>query len=458
LLRTANTATQQKAAASNHVNRVRWAAADSRRAARPQRKGSGMNRWMQARAKKLLFESLRNLDGGFLEVVCPDETYAFGDPNSELRAMAVIHDERFFPRALTGADVGIGESYMDGDWTTPDLVALVRVAVRNLRLLDAQHKFFSSIRAFASRFLHHLRANTIAGSRRNIRAHYDLGNEFYRLFLDAEMVYSCAYFRHRDSSLERAQLEKLDMACRKLEIGPGDRVLEIGCGWGAFAIHAARNYGAHVTALTISPSQHAYATERVRQINLAPGTVQVVREDYRRLRGQYDKIVSIEMFEAVGFDHYDEFFGACDRLLAPDGSMFLQAITLREQEIPEYRKRVDWIQTYIFPGSELASVVEIGRSLLRSGKLTLTDMESIGTHYAKTLAIWRGRFFQRLADVRRLGFDERFQRMWDFYLGWCEGAFREHYIGAAQLIIGKKVGQGAAIGEAAMPSVSPLSA
>jgi cyclopropane-fatty-acyl-phospholipid synthase len=397
-----------------------------------------MNRWVTNRARKIFFESLRHLRGGYLEIVCPDETYTFGQANSELRAMAVVHDERFFVRALTGADIGMGESYMDGDWTTPDLVALVRVAVRNLRTLDTQHKFFSGIRALASRLHHKLRANTIAGSKKNIRAHYDLGNEFYELFLDSQMMYSSAYFKNEYDSLEAAQREKIDMACRKLEIQAGDRVLEIGCGWGSFAIHAARNYGAHVTAVTISPAQFAAATERLSKTNLAPGSVELVMQDYRKLEGQYDKIVSIEMFEAVGFDHYDDFFGACDRLLTPDGAMFLQTITLREQEINDYRKRVDWIQTYIFPGSELASVVEIGRSLLRTGRLRMKNTESIGMHYAKTLSLWRERFFRQLAQVRQLGFDERFTRMWDFYLGWCEGAFREYYIDAAQLVIAKK--------------------
>ncbi len=417
-----------------------------------------MNRWVTNRARKIFFESLKDLRGGYLEIVCPDETYTFGQANSELRAMAVVHDERFFVRALTGADIGMGESYMDGDWTTPDLVALVRVAVRNLRTLDTQHKFFSGLRALASRLRHKLRANTISGSKKNIRAHYDLGNEFYELFLDSQMMYSSAYFKGEYDSLEAAQREKIDMACRKLDIQAGDRVLEIGCGWGSFAIHAARNYGAHVTAVTISPAQFAAATERLSKTNLAPGSVQLVMQDYRKLEGQFDKIVSIEMFEAVGFDHYDDFFGACDRLLTPDGSMFLQTITLREQEIRDYRKRVDWIQTYIFPGSELASVVEIGRSLLRTGQLRMKNTESIGMHYAKTLSLWRERFFRQLAQVRKLGFDDRFTRMWDFYLGWCEGAFREYYIDAAQLVIAKKGETGKAPAELSVQRASTVRA
>jgi cyclopropane-fatty-acyl-phospholipid synthase len=406
-----------------------------------------MNNWLQARAKKLFFRSLKDLRGGFLEIACPEETYSFGEPDAALRALAVIHDQRFFLRALTGADVGIGESYMDGDWTTPDLVALVRLCVRNLRLFDAQHKLFSGVRALAARLRHRFRANTVRGSRRNIRAHYDIGDDFYGLFLDSRMLYSCAYFRGKEDSLDVAQAEKLELICRKLRIEPGDRVLEIGCGWGAFAIYTARNYGAHITAVTISRAQYEYAAKRLAETDLLPGSVQLVLEDYRNLQGKYDKIVSIEMFEAVGFDNYDEFFGACDRLLVPDGSMLLQTITLPEQQVSAYRQRVDWIQTYIFPGSELASVAEIQRSLARRTELALTDAESLGLHYAKTLAIWRERFFQKLEDLRRLGFDERFQRMWDFYLGWCEGAFRERYVNVAQLVLAKNGAQRPLLGD-----------
>ena len=396
-----------------------------------------MNRWLTRYAKKLFFRSLREIRGGFLEIVCPEETYAFGEPEAALRAMTVIHDERFFVRAVTGADVGIGESYMDGDWTTPDLVSLVRLAVRNLRTLDARHKILSGLRALAERARHSLRANTIRGSQRNIHAHYDLGNDFYRLFLDESMTYSCAYFRAKDDSLEQAQRQKLDLICQKLQIEPGDRVLEIGCGWGGFAMHAARCYGAYVTAVTISPAQYQYVKEALSKAEVAPGCVRLVLEDYRRLEGHYDKIVSIEMFEAVGLPRYDHFFGACDRLLTPDGSMLLQTITMPEQQVTGYRKRVDWIQTYIFPGSELAALGEILRSLGRRTELALAHAENLGGHYARTLALWRERFFRHLADAREMGFDERFQRMWDFYLGWCEGAFRERYINVAQLLLAK---------------------
>jgi cyclopropane-fatty-acyl-phospholipid synthase len=396
-----------------------------------------MKRWIEERAKRLFFSSLENLRGGFLEIVCPEETYVFGEPSAPLRAMAVIHDERFFVRAVTAADIGIGESFMHGDWTSPDVVTLVRLCVRNLRTLDSGHRFLSALRGWTSRIRHRLRANTVAGSRENIRAHYDLGNDFYRLFLDEQMQYSCAYFTGAEDSLELAQTQKLEMICRKLQIEPGDRVLEIGCGWGGFALHAAQGYGAQVTAVTISQAQYDFATERLARGGVGSGEVRFLLQDYRTLDGEFDKIVSIEMFEAVGFAHYDEYFSACDRLLAPDGAMLLQTITLPEQEVSAYRKRVDWIQTYIFPGSELASLLEIQRSLRRSTQLALTHLESLGIHYAKTLALWRERFFERLADVRRLGFDERFARMWDFYLAWCEGAFRERYINVAQLVLAK---------------------
>jgi cyclopropane-fatty-acyl-phospholipid synthase len=396
-----------------------------------------MNRWFQERAKELFFDSLRGLRGGFLEIVCPEETHTFGELGAALRAMTVIHDERFFARAVTGADIGIGESFMDGDWTSPDLVALIRLWVRNLRTLDASHKWLSAVRSMASRARHFFRANTIDGSRDNIRSHYDLGNEFYALFLDAQMVYSSAYYRAPDDSLESAQTQKLDLICRKLQIEPGDRVLEIGCGWGGFALYAAQSYGAHVTAVTNSQAQYQGAIERLAQTDVGPGHVRFLFEDYRELDGEFDKIVSIEMFEAVGFTRYDEFFSACDRLLAPDGTMLLQTITLPEQEVRAYRKRVDWIQTYIFPGSELASVGEIQCSLARCTQMALAHAETFGMHYAKTLADWRERFFQQLDAVRRLGFDERFQRMWHFYLAWCEGAFRERYINIAQLLLAK---------------------
>jgi cyclopropane-fatty-acyl-phospholipid synthase len=415
-----------------------------------------MNPWFAAQAQKLFFRSLRDLRCGFLEIVCPEETYTFGDPAAALRAMAVVHDPQFFVRALSGADIGIGESYMAGDWTSPDLVSLVRLCVRNVRLLDASNKFFSGVRSLAARLRHRLRSNTLNGSRKNISAHYDLGNDFYELMLDESMLYSCAHFQNPEDSLHLAQCQKLELICGKLQIAPGDSILEIGSGWGAFAIHAAQRYGAHVTAVTISQAQFEYTAALLERTDVQPGNVKLLLQDYRHLQGQFDKIVSIEMFEAVGFANYDKYFSVCDRLLKPDGAMLLQTITLPEQEVRDYRRRTDWIQTYIFPGSELASVSEITCSVARSTKLALTHVESMGLHYAQTLSAWRRRFFENLDSVERLGFDERFIRMWDFYLAWCEGAFRERYINLAQIVLAKHGTQRQLLGDpVAVPALAP---
>jgi len=387
-------------------------------------------------AKRLFLSMLERLQGGALELVLPDRTFSFGDVRSELSAQLVVHRERFFARALLGGDTAIGEAYMDGDWSTPDLVTLMLLAVRNLAQLEKSSTFFSSFSHFADRLRHRLRANTVEGSRRNIHAHYDLSNEFFRLFLDESMVYSCAWYETAEDSLETAQFQKLDRICRKLELQPKDSVLEIGTGWGAFALHAARNYGCQVTTTTISQQQHEYArvlfdaADKDRRIEL-------LLKDYRDLSGSFDKIVSIEMFEAVGFEHYDDFFRVCDRLLKPDGSLLLQTISMNEQRFLQYVKQSDWIQKYIFPGAQLASLRGVLESLARATRLSLFHAEDMGVHYARTLAAWRERFLARIAEVKALGFDDRFIRMWDYYLAFCEGAFLERHISDFQLLLTK---------------------
>jgi cyclopropane-fatty-acyl-phospholipid synthase len=347
-----------------------------------------------------------------------------------------VNRERFFARALLGGDTAIGEAYMDGDWSTPDLVSLVRLAVRNLAQLEKSNTFFSSLSRFADRLRHSLRANTVEGSRRNIHAHYDLSNEFFRLFLDQSMVYSCAWYKTPADSLKTAQVQKLDRICRKLDLRPEDRVLEIGTGWGAFALHAARNYGCRVTTTTISQEQFEYARSLFDAEDRGQ-RIELLQKDYRELSGSFDKIVSIEMFEAVGFEHYDEFFGACDRLLKPDGSMLLQTITMNEQRFPHYLKQSDWIQKHIFPGSQLASLRGVMDSLARVTRLSLFHAEDMGAHYARTLAAWRENFLNSIPEVKALGFDDRFIRMWDYYLAFCEGAFHERHISDFQLLLTK---------------------
>jgi len=388
--------------------------------------------------KRLFLQLLGSLNQGFLELVCPEDTYTFGSPESDLRAMLVVNHERFFRRALFGGDIGMGEAFMDGDWSSPDLVAVIRLAVRNLGAMENSNKLFSALSSLADTVSHRLRGNTLAGSRRNISYHYDLGNDFYRMFLDATMAYSCAYFQTLNNSLEQAQLNKFERICRKLDLKATDHLLEIGTGWGGFSAYAAKNYGCRITTTTISSQQHNYAKQLFAGMGEAGDRITLLLEDYRNLRGQFDKIVSIEMFEAVGLHFYDNYFGACDHLLKPEGMMVMQAITMNEQKFPVYRKRCDWIQKYIFPGSELASIAEVGKSLGRSTKMTLFHLEDIGLHYAETLKHWRERFVLHLDEVRAQGFDERFVRMWEYYLCYCEGAFRERHIGDVQLVLTKQ--------------------
>ncbi len=388
-------------------------------------------------AKAMFLNTLKSFTSGFLEVVCPEETYAFGDAASPLRAMVVVHHQSFFRRAVFGGDVGMGESYMDGEWSSPDLVSVVRLAVRNLNAVENKNRVFSAAMRIFDRLRHRRNSNTRVGSRKNISYHYDLGNDFYSLFLDRSMTYSCAYYQGAGDTLARAQIQKFDRICRKLRLGPKDHVLEIGTGWGGWAAFAASEYGCRITTTTISQRQHEYARDVFQNLGEAGARIQLLLEDYRNLQGSYDKIVSIEMFEAVGHEHYDDYIGNCNRLLKPEGTMLLQSITINENKFQEYRKSCDWIQKYIFPGAELASVIEIQRSLLRCTSMQMFDMEDIGMHYAETLKAWRQSFQENLDAVRSQGFDDRFIRMWNYYLGYCEGAFRERHISDVQLVLTK---------------------
>jgi cyclopropane-fatty-acyl-phospholipid synthase len=398
-------------------------------------------------SKWLLTRTLQRLPEGLLEIECRDGTSAFGDANSGTSALVRVHDDRFFRRVLAGSDIGLGEAYVDGDWSSPDLVAFLRLAIRNLALFEGRHHLFTLLSRSRDLFRHRRRANTRAGSRANIHAHYDLGNEFYRLFLDPSMAYSCGIYRSAGDTLEQAQVEKSDRICRKLRLGPSDHVLEIGTGWGGFAAHAATRYGCRVTTTTISAEQYEGAAELFARMKLGPERVRLLQDDYRDLRGRYDKLVSIEMFEAVGHRNYDTFFGQCDRLLAPDGTMALQTITVPDRRFRQYLATPDWIQKYIFPGGELASVSAILQSLARVTRLSLHHAEEIGAHYARTLRAWRERFLGRIDEVRALGFDTRFVRTWEYYLASCEAAFAERLIGDVQIVLSKDMNRRSLHGE-----------
>jgi cyclopropane-fatty-acyl-phospholipid synthase len=417
-----------------------------------------MPQWLTYKAKSIFLKSLEKVEEGFLEIVCPNRTYSFGDSDASLRARLEIHDERFFVRAVLGGDTGMGESYMAGEWSSPDVVSAVRLAIRNADFLESRQRRLSTVRRALDTLQQRLHKNTIRGSHENIRAHYDLGDDFFRLFLDRSMMYSCAYYHDVDDTLEQAQFEKIDLICRKLNLSAGDDVLEIGTGWGGFALHAAGHYGCHVTTTTISRKQYEHVADRLVHSGPLANRIELLFEDYRNLRGRFDRIVSIEMFEAVGFGHYDDFFSACDRLLKPEGSMLLQTITLIDQKFEAYRRKADWLQKYIFPGAQLGSLSGILDSIARSTQLTLYHTEDLGIHYARTLEQWRARFRAHIADVRLLGFDECFIRMWDFYLGSCAGSFLERYISDVQLIFSKTFNRSRLMNEPWPASLNPTAA
>jgi cyclopropane-fatty-acyl-phospholipid synthase len=316
--------------------------------------------------------------------------------------------------------------------------------VINRHLMNDVDSGWSRLSAPLLKLAHWLNRNDKTGSRRNIAAHYDLGNEFFELFLDETMAYSCGIFETAGASLLQASTAKFDAACGKLELKPDQHLLEIGTGWGGLAIHAAREYGCRVTTTTISREQYEFARERVARAGLSD-RITLLLEDYRDLRGEYDALVSIEMIEAVGDQYLDTYFGRCNELLRPSGAMLLQAITIRDQFYDQARHSVDFIKRFIFPGSFIPSVQALINSLARATDLKLFHMEDIGPHYARTLRAWRERFLARQADVRALGYPERFVRMWEFYLCYCEGGFEERQLGDVQMLLTKPRSQRAAI-------------
>lgn len=391
--------------------------------------------------RKQLFETLSRLQSGRLEMTDPWGTRVFEGATDGPSARIDVHRPEFYAMVGLRGSVGAGESYMAGEWTSPDLVAVIRVMVRNREVLEGLERGLARLAVPALRWYHAARSNTVRGARRNIAAHYDLGNAFFETFLDPTMMYSSAYYPREDATLEEASLAKLDRICKKLALDASDHVIEIGTGWGGFAVHAASRYGCRVTTTTISREQYRRATERVAQAGLE-NRVKVLLQDYRELEGSFDKLVSIEMIEAVGHRFYDDFFAKCSALLKPHGSALIQAIVIRDVLFETARQRVDFIQRYIFPGSCIPSVAALMRSVARKTDLMLVDLEDITAHYARTLADWRERFLARESDVEALGFDASFRRMWEFYLAYCEGGFAERQIGDVHLHFGKPAWRG----------------
>jgi len=388
--------------------------------------------------KRLLFHQLVRLRNGRVLVSDSSGERFFGSKheNFAVQARIDVSDDRFYSKAFFGGSIGAAEAYMAGFWTTDNLTDLIRIIIRNQDLFTGIDRGWARLTAPVYALFHLLRKNTLQGSRQNIIAHYDLGNEFYRLFLDDTLTYSCAIFENEASTLGEAQTAKYDRICRKLQLTPADRVIEIGSGWGGFSIYAAQTFGCQVTTTTISTEQHRLVRERVAQAGLAD-RIQLLDKDYRDLSGTFDKLVSIEMIEAVGHHYLDTFFRSCSRLLKPDGMMLLQAITISDQAYEQHKHSVDFIKRYIFPGSCIPSVTAFCNSMTRATDLRLFHLEDITPHYARTLRIWRENFFDHIEDVRALGFSDAFVRMWEFYLSYCEAGFTERYLGDVQILLTK---------------------
>jgi len=357
-------------------------------------------------------------------------------PGRTLRAVLRIRDPEFYRRTALNGSVGAAAAYMDGMWECDDLVSLVRILVRNMDRLDAMEGGLARIGGALMRAWATLRRNTREGSRRNIAAHYDLGNEFFQLFLDANLMYSSAIYLAEDESLEVASERKLQRICQKLQLSSDSRVIEIGTGWGGFALHAARTTGCHVTTTTISREQYALATARVAAAGLQD-RVKVLLSDYRELTGRYDRLVSIEMIEAIGHQYLDTYFTKVGELLEDDGMALIQAITIEDSRYERALRSVDFINRYIFPGSFIPSITAMLKSATKVSNLKLFNLEDIGPSYALTLREWRRRFMAQHDQVRSMGYPERFVRMWEFYLAYCEGGFMERSTGDVQMLLVK---------------------
>ena len=383
-----------------------------------------------------VLRQLAQLRHGQLVVIEDGERLAFGTPGSALLGEIHVLDPAVWGMVAGNGSIGAGEAFIHGYWSSPDLTAVVRVFVSNLEVLDGMEGGLAKIGRPLVRALHWLNRNTRKGSQKNIAAHYDLGNDLFEQFLDPTMMYSAAQFRSPDDSLEQAQLNKLERICQKLSLKPADHLLEIGTGWGSMALYAAQHYGCRVTTTTLSKEQYAFTARRIESLGLQD-RVTLLLKDYRDLTGQYDKLVSIEMIEAVGHHFLPTYFKQCAHLLKSNGLMLLQAITIRDQRYEQAKRGVDFIQRYIFPGGALPCVQKMLEIVSRDTDMNLLHMEDFGLHYARTLRLWHENFRHAHGRLSELGYDDYFLRLWEFYLCYCEGGFLERTIGTAQLLLAK---------------------
>ena len=385
--------------------------------------------------KKIIHQRLSQIKDAHIIINDGKSINKYGKPGN-LSAKINILDTVFYKNIILGGTIGASESFIRGEWSSPNLTNVIRVLARNTEAQDKLENLFTLLSQPFLKVMHKLNENSVRGSKKNISRHYDLSNAFFSLFLDKNMMYSSAIYKSRKTSLEDASTNKLDVICKKLNLKKTDHVIEIGTGWGGFAIYAAKNYGCKVTTTTISIEQYKFAKQKIKEAGLGK-KIKVLLKDYRLLKGQYDKLVSIEMIEAVGYQFYDEYFKIIGQLLKNDGEALIQAITIKDQRYSKAIQSVDFIQKYIFPGSCIPSITAIQNSLTSSTDLVINDIRDIGHHYARTLADWRKRFLKNKQEIRKLGFDDKFLRMWLFYFAYCEGGFEEKVISDIHLHITK---------------------
>jgi cyclopropane-fatty-acyl-phospholipid synthase len=390
-------------------------------------------------ARKLVHKQLQKLHTGTIVIVEPGARTLFGEPlspNDPLYSELHILDENCYLDIMTGGSIGAAEAYMSEDWSSPDLTKLVQVMVQNRDILDQMEGGFALLSRPLTKAFHLWNQNTEKGSKRNIAAHYDLGNDLFKTFLDPTMMYSSGIFPSEQASMEEASQYKLKTICEKLNLSESDHVVEIGSGWGGFAIYAAKHYGCKVTTTTISDKQHELAQTRISEAGLSD-KITLLKQDYRELEGQFDKLVSIEMIEAVGWQYYDTFFATCASLLKPNGAMLIQAITIEDQRFEYAKRNVDFIQRYIFPGSCIPSIQALTSSSMKASDLRLVYQEDFAEHYARTLLAWLDSFNKASATITELGYSKEFKRMWEFYLCYCAGGFKERSIGVSHMLFAK---------------------
>lgn len=393
--------------------------------------------WVENLYRKSTFKMLSTLPQGSLELYEQGHlVLQHGVRGGTPHAVIEVHHPHFYRRLIKGGSIGAAESFIDGEWSSPELTDVIRLVVRNLSWLDKLEHRLSWLTWARHRLQHRLRLNSRSQARKNILAHYDLGNDLYVRFLDRRMMYSSALFHSQEETLEQAQINKLDRLCQKLQLKPEDHLLEIGTGWGGLAIYAAKHYGCKVTTTTISDAQHDYVRARIDAEGLTD-RITLLKQDYRDLSGTFDKLVSVEMIEAVGRRYLPQFFAQCDRLLKPQGILALQSITIPDQRQDSYARNVDFIQKYIFPGGFLPSVALLSELVRTNTNMVVRHLDDMGLDYARTLRHWWDRCRENRHELHRLGYDERFFRLWQYYLSYCEGGFLERATSAVQIVAHK---------------------